>query len=62
MNPGAVIVDGALWVAIPVAILAGLVSFVSPPGPPGTPGRRSSARWAGHTALSSPICCGMPGQ
>jgi len=25
VNPGEVIVDGALWVAVPVAILAGLV-------------------------------------
>ena len=33
MNPGQVIVDGALWVAIPVAILAGLVSFVPYIGP-----------------------------
>ena len=38
MNPGAVIVDGALWVAIPVAILAGLVSFVSPCVLPLVPG------------------------
>ncbi|MFE7844549.1 cytochrome c biogenesis CcdA family protein [Microbacterium sp. NPDC057407] len=38
MNPGAVIVDGALWVAVPVAILAGLVSFVSPCVLPLVPG------------------------
>ncbi len=38
MNPGALIVDGALWVAIPVAILAGLVSFVSPCVLPLVPG------------------------
>lgn len=38
MNPGQVIVDGALWVAIPVAILAGLVSFVSPCVLPLVPG------------------------
>ncbi|OAN40932.1 cytochrome c biogenesis CcdA family protein [Microbacterium sp. H83] len=58
MSPGALIVDGALWLALPVALLAGLVSFVSPcvlplvPGylgylggtiPPGT-GSRSPAR------------------
>lgn len=38
MNPGAVIVDGALWLAIPVALLAGLVSFVSPCVLPLVPG------------------------
>lgn len=38
MNPGAVIVDGALWVAIPVAMLAGLISFVSPCVLPLVPG------------------------
>ncbi|MEW1960979.1 cytochrome c biogenesis CcdA family protein [Microbacterium sp. NPDC077644] len=38
MSPGAMIVDGALWVAIPVAILAGLVSFVSPCVLPLVPG------------------------
>ena len=30
MNPGAIVADGALWVAIPVAIVAGLLSFLSP--------------------------------
>ena len=38
MNPGQMVVDGALWVAIPVAILAGLVSFVSPCVLPLVPG------------------------
>lgn len=38
MNPGAMIVDGALWVAVPIAILAGLVSFVSPCVLPLVPG------------------------
>lgn len=32
MNPGMTIVDGALWVAIPIAMLAGLMSFLSPWG------------------------------
>ncbi|PCE13561.1 cytochrome C biogenesis protein [Microbacterium sp. SZ1] len=38
MTPGALIVDGALWVALPVALLAGLVSFVSPCVLPLVPG------------------------
>lgn len=38
MNPGTAIVDGALWVAIPIAVLAGLVSFVSPCVLPLVPG------------------------
>lgn len=38
MSPGAIVIDGALWVAIPIAILAGLVSFVSPCVLPLVPG------------------------
>lgn len=38
MNPGAVIADGALWVALPIALLAGLVSFLSPCVLPLVPG------------------------
>lgn len=38
MNLGAVVVDGALWVALPLAVLAGLVSFVSPCVLPLVPG------------------------
>lgn len=38
MNPGAAIVDGALWLAIPVALLAGLISFLSPCVLPLVPG------------------------
>lgn len=38
MNPIAVVFDGALWVAIPVALLAGLVSFLSPCVLPLVPG------------------------
>ena len=30
MNPGTIIDSGALWLAIPVAMLAGLISFLSP--------------------------------
>lgn len=38
MNPEAVIYSGALWVAVPVAMLAGLVSFLSPCVLPLVPG------------------------
>lgn len=38
MNPDAVVVGGALWAAIPLAVLAGFVSFVSPCVLPLVPG------------------------
>lgn len=38
MNPGDIIGTGALWLAIPVAMLAGLVSFLSPCVLPLVPG------------------------
>ncbi|HEX5857881.1 MAG TPA: cytochrome c biogenesis protein CcdA [Microbacterium sp.] len=38
MNPVGAIIDGALWVAIPIAMLAGLVSFLSPCVLPLVPG------------------------
>lgn len=38
MNPGAIVFDGALWLAIPIAVLAGLVSFLSPCVLPLVPG------------------------
>ncbi|KNY07794.1 cytochrome c biogenesis CcdA family protein [Microbacterium sp. GCS4] len=38
MNPEAVIYSGALWLAVPVAMLAGLVSFLSPCVLPLVPG------------------------
>lgn len=38
MNPGAVVFDGALWLALPVALAAGLVSFLSPCVLPLVPG------------------------
>ncbi|GAA3654935.1 cytochrome c biogenesis CcdA family protein [Microbacterium marinilacus] len=38
MNPGALVVDGALWAAIPIALLAGLISFLSPCVLPLVPG------------------------
>lgn len=38
MNPIAVVADGALWVAIPLALAAGLLSFLSPCVLPLVPG------------------------
>lgn len=38
MNPGEVVFDGALWLAVPIAALAGLVSFLSPCVLPLVPG------------------------
>lgn len=38
MNPGIIIDSGALWLAIPVAMLAGLISFLSPCVLPLVPG------------------------
>ncbi|MBN9178042.1 MAG: cytochrome c biogenesis protein CcdA [Microbacterium sp.] len=38
MNAGSVVFDGALWLAIPIAMLAGLISFVSPCVLPLVPG------------------------
>lgn len=38
MNPGDLVADGALWVAVPIATLAGLISFVSPCVLPLVPG------------------------
>ncbi|MBS1674237.1 MAG: cytochrome c biogenesis protein CcdA [Actinobacteria bacterium] len=38
MNIGTLVVEGALWVAVPVAVLAGMVSFVSPCVLPLVPG------------------------
>ncbi|MCK6080145.1 cytochrome c biogenesis protein CcdA [Microbacterium sp. EYE_5] len=38
MNPGSIVFDGALWLAIPIAALAGLVSFLSPCVLPLVPG------------------------
>ncbi|WP_434809833.1 cytochrome c biogenesis CcdA family protein [Microbacterium sp. bgisy189] len=38
MNPGSVVLDGALWLAIPIAVLAGLLSFLSPCVLPLVPG------------------------
>jgi cytochrome c-type biogenesis protein len=38
VNPGALVFDGALWAAIPIALLAGLISFLSPCVLPLVPG------------------------
>lgn len=38
MNPNPVVLDGALWLAVPIAIVAGLVSFLSPCVLPLVPG------------------------
>jgi cytochrome c-type biogenesis protein len=58
VNPGATIVDGALWLAIPVALLAGLISFLSPcvlplvPGYLGFIGGSVAPRRAGSSAAA----------
>jgi len=38
VNPGALVFDGALWLAIPIALAAGLISFLSPCVLPLVPG------------------------
>ncbi len=38
MNIGAVVADGTLWLAVPIAMLAGLISFLSPCVLPLVPG------------------------
>jgi cytochrome c-type biogenesis protein len=38
VSPGALVFDGALWAAIPIALLAGLISFLSPCVLPLVPG------------------------
>ncbi|MBN9215661.1 MAG: cytochrome C biogenesis protein [Microbacterium sp. SCN 70-200] len=38
MNAGSIVFDGALWLAIPIALVAGLVSFLSPCVLPLVPG------------------------
>ncbi|MGR3391454.1 MAG: cytochrome c biogenesis protein CcdA, partial [Sagittula sp.] len=38
MSAGALVVDGALWLAIPLALVAGLISFLSPCVLPLVPG------------------------
>jgi cytochrome c-type biogenesis protein len=59
VNPGAVVADGVLWLALPVALAAGLVSFLSPCVLPLVPGylgfiggtvapRRASSSTAGR--------------
>lgn len=61
MTPDAVVVGGALWAAIPLALLAGFVSFVSPcvlplvPGYLGYLGGTSSETGQGATAGSATV-------
>ena len=53
MNAGSIVFDGALWLAIPIAMVAGLVSFLSPcvlPLVPGYLGFLGGAVGAGHAA------------
>jgi len=38
VNPGALVFDGALWIAVPIALAAGLLSFLSPCVLPLVPG------------------------
>jgi cytochrome c-type biogenesis protein len=38
VNPGALVFDGALWIAVPIALAAGLISFLSPCVLPLVPG------------------------
>lgn len=38
MNPGGLVADGSLWIAVPIAVIAGLVSFLSPCVLPLVPG------------------------
>jgi cytochrome c-type biogenesis protein len=64
VNPGTIVADGALWVALPIAVLAGLVSFLSPCVLPLVPGylgfiggavapRTSGARTSSPTSAGS---------
>ncbi len=59
MNPDAIIGSGALWLAIPVAMLAGLVSFLSPCVLPLVPGYLGFL--GGAVAPRSTIAAGAEG-
>ncbi|MBD7956094.1 cytochrome c biogenesis protein CcdA [Microbacterium sp. Sa4CUA7] len=65
MNPFAIVFDGALWLAIPIAVLAGLVSFLSPcvlplvPGYLGFLGGAAPARAGARTKTRSRLLAGV---
>lgn len=52
MSPGGTIVDGAMWLAVPLAILAGLISFLSPCVLPLVPGYLG---YLGGTSDTAPV-------
>lgn len=64
MNAGEIVADGALWVAIPIAALAGLISFASPCVLPLVPGYLgylggASTRTATATAERTRLLAGV---
>ena len=65
MNAGSVVFDGALWLAIPIAMLAGLVSFLSPCVLPLVPGYLGflggASAGAASAARSASTAATMPG-
>lgn len=60
MTPEAIIFSGGLWIAIPVAMLAGLVSFLSPCVLPLVPGYLGFI--SGAVAPRQPVAAGSEGQ
>ncbi|WP_394278679.1 cytochrome c biogenesis CcdA family protein [Microbacterium sp.] len=74
MSSGSIVADGALWFAIPIAALAGLVSFLSPcvlPLVPGylgflggavAPREERRARAAGGAGVTTTIATTAPGK
>ena len=61
MNAGAVVFDGALWLAVPIAMLAGLISFVSPCVLPLVPGYLGFLGGASASASGSSRSRGVAG-
>lgn len=60
MNAGSIVFDGALWLALPIAMLAGLVSFLSPCVLPLVPGYLGflGGAVAPRAAVGSPAAAG----